>query len=94
MKQQPKQPQQQQQPQQTIVVLTHGFVFVGEHEKHADGGGTITKTKNIRQWGTTNGLGQLAVSGPTKDTVLDDVGTVHYPANALVFLIPVVGAPL
>ena len=59
-----------------IIVADKGFVFVGEVEDHADGSVTIRKCRNIRYWGTTKGLGELA-GGPTAKTILDDFGTVR-----------------
>ena len=38
---------------------------------------TLTDAKNVRTWGTTKGLGELAQSGPTNNTVLDPAGTVR-----------------
>jgi len=61
-----------------ICVLDKGFVYVGE--LIIDGNGklfTITNAKNIRRWGTTDGLGQLAKDGPQEDTSLDSTGTVR-----------------
>lgn len=65
-----------------IVVLDRGFVYVG---KVADEGENlrITNARNIRRWGTTNGLGEL-VSGPTDDTVLDLVGEIIAPKRAVI----------
>jgi hypothetical protein len=31
----------------------------------------LHNASNIRRWGTTKGLGEIALGGPTKDTVLD-----------------------
>jgi hypothetical protein len=59
-----------------IIVADKGFVFVGDVEDHADGSVTIRKCRNIRYWGTTKGLGELAV-GPTAKTIVDDFGTVR-----------------
>lgn len=36
----------------------------------------LRDAKTIRRWGTTKGLGELW-SGPKKDTVLDEAGTVR-----------------
>jgi hypothetical protein len=58
-----------------IIVGDKGFVFVGNIEDHADGSVTITNCRNIRQWGTTKGLGEL-VTGPTGNTKVDNWGTV------------------
>jgi hypothetical protein len=70
----------------SIVILDRGFVYVGDTEH--DGEWCVVKNaENIRRWGTSRGLGQLALEGPTKDTVLDDVGTVRAPAHAVIHLI-------
>jgi hypothetical protein len=58
-----------------IVVADKGFVFVGNVEDHTDGSVTIRNCRNIRYWGTTKGLGELAV-GPTAKTIVDPYGTV------------------
>ena len=59
-----------------IVVADRGWVFVGNCTDEANGDVTIRNCRNIRQWGTTRGLGEL-VNGPTAKTVLDDYGTVR-----------------
>ena len=69
-----------------IVVLDRGFVYVGNVE-HSKDWCVIHNSRNIRQWGTTKGLGELALGGPTKDTKLDVVGTVRAPARAVISLI-------
>ena len=70
-----------------ILVADRGFVWVGHV---ATGGGyhTISYAQNIRVWGTTRGLGEL-VSGPTPETKLDPVGTIHCPDRAVIAVIPV-----
>ncbi len=68
-----------------IVVLDRGFVYVGNTEID-DQWCVITNARNIRQWGTTKGLGEL-VNGPLSKTVLDDVGTVRAPMRAVISLI-------
>ena len=65
-----------------IVVLDNGFIYVGNLSIH-DGIVTIADAKNIRQWGTSHGLGELALKGPTKNTVLDNVGVVMAPYASL-----------
>jgi hypothetical protein len=63
-----------------IVIANNGWVFIG----------LVTITKEwieiddcyvIRKWGTTKGLGQIALSGPTKDTILDEAGIVRIKNN-------------
>lgn len=67
---------------QEIVVVQAGLVFVGEPT--VEGGLLVlNNAKNIRVWGTTSGLGQLALHGATKKTVLDDYGVVKVPLHAV-----------
>jgi len=71
-----------------IAVLDRGFVYIGR-VKWNDDVLTITDARCIRRWGTTKGLGEL-VNGPTEETILDTVGTVHVPEHSLIHLIDVV----
>lgn len=53
-----------------IVVLQRGWVMVGKFEQQ----GNNCKLHNasvIRSWGTTKGLGEIALGGPTSNTKLD-----------------------
>lgn len=68
-----------------IVVLDRGFVYVGQTEIIGDFV-KITKARNIRYWGTTKGLGELA-DGPTRSTKLDDVGEILIPMRAVIHFI-------
>lgn len=61
-----------------ICVLQRGWIFVGKFSKE---GSTckLTDAYNIRTWGTTKGLGELAEEGPIKDkTNLDKVNDVTF----------------
>lgn len=76
-----------------IVVVQSGFVYVGQVDYLTEAGVAwvrISGARNIRVWGTTKGLGQLATSGPTSDTVLDVAGTVYVPLHAVLHLMDVV----
>ncbi len=60
-----------------IVVLQRGWVVVGRwsqegHTCHVDGGFVV------RRWGTSTGLGELAMKGPLPSTVLDESPRVSY----------------
>ena len=70
-----------------IVVADRGWVYIGDVEYSREDGAMITNARNIRRWGTERGLGQLAKSGPTDETKLDDYGTVHVPAHAVMSII-------
>lgn len=71
-----------------IVVLDRGFVYIGHADVDANFV-TITGAHNVRVWGTSKGLGQLANEGPLANTKLDVVGTVRAPVRALISLIDV-----
>ena len=68
-----------------IVVLQRGWVMVGTVVMESDNETVIYDAKNIRRWGTTKGLGQLAADGPNKDTVLDEYGTIRVHPLCIVF---------
>ena len=66
-----------------IVIAQRGWVFVGRYVEDGDDV-TLYDAKNIRIWGTTEGLGQLAIGGKTSTTVLDPAGTVRLHKLAIV----------
>ena len=74
---------------QNIVVLDRGFVYVGDVTIDGDWL-YITNAKNVRSWGTKNGLGELR-NGPLESTKLDVVGEVIAPMRALIHLVPCKG---
>jgi hypothetical protein len=74
---------------QAIVVLDRGFVYVGELSINGTEL-TITNAKNLRSWGTTQGLGELR-NGPLSSTKLDVVGEVIAPVKSLIHYIPCKG---
>ena len=56
-----------------IVILQRGWVMVGRFIRN----GSDCKLENasvIRAWGTTKGLGEIAIGGPTTNTKLDKCG--------------------
>lgn len=71
-----------------IVVIDNGFVHVGDCSIN-EGMLEIEGCKNIRIWGTNNGIGQL-INGPTSKTVADNCGTVLIPISRVVFFLKVV----
>ncbi len=72
-----------------IVIAQRGWVFVGEVTEK-DSHLTIKNCRNIRRWGTTKGLGEL-IEGPTKATILDEMGTVTLHELSVVAQIDVNG---
>ena len=69
-----------------IVVAQSGWVFVGEYSEEP-GKIVLANAHNIRRWGTTKGLGEIALKGPTPETVLDPYGVVHLHISAVLLSI-------
>lgn len=69
-----------------IVIADRGYVYVG-NVVYDDRFAIMTDAKNIRRWGTTKGIGELALEGPKSETVLDNVGTVRIPARAIISIL-------
>ena len=67
-----------------IVIAQRGWVFVGQVEEASPTQLVIHGAKNIRRWGTSNGLGEIAMHGPTDRTELDHAGTVRIHPLAVV----------
>ena len=59
-----------------IVIAQRGWVFIGRYTEDGDTV-TLDDASSIRRWGTTGGLGQLALSGKQPNTVLDKIGHVE-----------------
>lgn len=69
-----------------IIALKERWVFIGEwHDAVGDKPAYLTDASCIRTWGTTAGLGEIALKGPTKNTWLDFCGTVVIEKEALLF---------
>lgn len=64
-----------------IVVLQRGWVAVGKY--YRDGTDCrLEDAKIIRRWGTTKGLGELALEGPLSDTKLEESGVIRFHLGA------------
>ena len=70
-----------------IVVITSGWVVMGDVSEHNDLL-TINDASVIRTWGTTAGLGEIALNGPTPSTVLDPAGVIEVYISAVIMQIP------
>ena len=60
-----------------IVVLQRGWVMIGRYSKDGDIC-TLENAHVIRTWGTTKGLGELALDGKQSSTKLDKAGHVEF----------------
>ena len=61
-----------------IVILQRGWVVIGKYSEEENDMCVLTNAKVIRSWGTTNGLGELALNGKQSSTKLDDTGVVRF----------------
>jgi len=75
-------------PNKVILVLQRGWVVVGDLAEDGETKVQLVNASVIRRWGTTQGLGELALKGPLKATVLDACGVVEAHPAAIVLRIP------
>jgi hypothetical protein len=69
-----------------IVALSERWVFIGDYHAAENGKPAyLTDASCIRAWGTKAGLGEIALRGPTKETVLDPSGTVVLEQGSVLF---------
>jgi hypothetical protein len=69
-----------------IVVCQRGFIYAGNVTKNGDYI-VINDAVNIRRWGTSRGLGELAAKGNQPETKADACGTVRVHQLAVVAMI-------
>lgn len=67
-----------------IVVLQRGWVAIGRFSQSKDQC-HLTNAYNIRTWGTTKGLGQLATDGEQSNTKLDKCPDLHFHELTVVY---------
>jgi hypothetical protein len=72
-----------------IAILDRGWVFVARVSETTSAV-ELSNAACIRYWGTTKGIGQLALEGPQSGTKLDEAGTVTVPRGAIIALIDAV----
>jgi len=66
-----------------IVILQRGWIVVGDVTREGNDV-VVSNSSVIRRWGTKNGIGQLALAGPTSETVLDPLGRIESHELAVV----------
>lgn len=72
----------------SVFVVNSGWVFLCDAYEKNDGAYHLINASTIRKWGTTKGLGELAIGGPTKETIMDPCGTPIVPAAQVLFILP------
>lgn len=60
-----------------IIILQRGWVVIGRYLEDGDYG-ILNDAYVIRRWGTTEGLGQLALQGKQNETELEKTGIVRF----------------
>lgn len=60
-----------------IAILNRGWMAVGKYSRVGDMC-YLTDASVIRKWGTSKGLGQLAIEGKQEGTVLDPIGNIQF----------------
>lgn len=76
-----------------IYVIEAGWVLTGFDASITSNEVRIENSACIRRWGTAEGLGQLALKGPTGETVLDFCGTTRINPRHVLFRIECPGWP-
>lgn len=71
-----------------IVVVQSGWVLVGKYST-ADGFVRLSGASVIQRWGTTKGLGELALNGRTTASIIHPCGEAEIPASAVLFTLAV-----
>ena len=71
-----------------IVILQRGWVMIGRWSQDGDMC-TLEDTRVIRRWGTTDGLGQLAIHGKQEETKLEKTGNVTFHMLTTIAIIDV-----
>lgn len=71
-----------------IIVLQRGWVLIGYFSREGNNC-KLSKAKVIRRWGTSKGLGELAISKPS-EAILDSCnGLVEFDILTVVLMISV-----
>lgn len=66
-----------------VVIAERGWVYAAN--VHRDGDMIVlTDCFNVRRWGTSKGLGELALRGPLAETQLDPYGVVKIHVLAVI----------
>ena len=60
-----------------IVILQRGWVVIGRYSEDGEYG-VLNDAYVIRRWGTSEGLGQLALDGKQSETKLEKTGVIRF----------------
>lgn len=69
-----------------ICVLERGWVLVGNLQAEGDEF-ILSNAFVIRRWGTSEGIGELAIKGPLENTKLDKTPLVRFHKSQMIFCI-------
>lgn len=77
--------QDKKQTEKRIVTVQSGWVYIGDYTfDPAINWVHLENAYCIRVWGTTAGLGQLALKGKQKETAMDFYGVVDAPVSSVI----------
>lgn len=71
-----------------IVVLNRSWNVVGDLEIDGDFY-KVTNGSVIRRWGTTKGLGEIAMNGPLSETILDPISELVAHRDQVIFTLEI-----
>lgn len=60
-----------------ILILQRGWIVIGRYHEEENDIVVLSDAYVIRSWGTSKGLGELALEGKQSSTKLDKTGTVR-----------------
>lgn len=61
-----------------IIILQRGWVVIGKYSEEENDMCVLVDAYVIRSWGTSKGLGELALKGKQTNTKLDKTGTIRF----------------
>ena len=73
-----------------IVILQRGWVVIGRWQQNGSQC-SLSNAAIIRVWGTTRGLGEIALTGPTSKTILDPCPTLRFHELTVIATMDCVG---
>lgn len=75
-----------------IVILQRGWVAIGRYSEEENDMCVLSDASIIRSWGTSKGLGELALNGKQSSTKLDKTGTIRFHKLTSVGIVDCVSA--
>lgn len=71
-----------------LVVADRGHVWIAQKVELDDDFVRLTNGRAVRRWGTSQGLNELAKTGPLPKTIIDAPANLKVSRKALIAIIP------